>query len=392
MDEIRKKALKYSVNAALFCVFLEAVYLFFMYASGTYSSDFPAHIYASITGEGYSLMHLILKICNKISPHPLITAYVMGIITVATVYAVYCFLKFILKENNVKFNKYMVMALGITGICLSSIYIPKLFPHHYTAATCLTQPWHNTTYILMRMLGYLTLTVYFYIVRNYQKKNCIKAYVVFTIFLSLTNFAKPNFFLGFAPMMLAVLIYDFIKSRGKQLKNIIMFGCCVLLSMPVLFMQAREVYGEGENSSVIFSCEKFKQLYSGTDWIWAAVSNMLFPVIVTGVVIYAKKKNGEIDISYLVQAWIMYFISYGEMLFIQETGARASHGNFAWGIYFFTAVLYIICLAEWIIIYKKEYLSKKNPLFFIGTAVYCMNAASGIQYVCLLTQGKHYII
>ena len=85
----QKKIFKYSVNAAIFFVFLEAVYLFFLYASGTYSSDFPAHIYASITGEGYSLMHLILKICNKISPHPLITAYVVGIITVATVYAVY---------------------------------------------------------------------------------------------------------------------------------------------------------------------------------------------------------------------------------------------------------------------------------------------------------------
>lgn len=249
----------------------------------------------------------------------------------------------------------------------------------------ITQPWHNPTYHLMRLLGYLVLTIYFILFKCYKNNDNkkFKFYGLFIILLTLVNYAKPNFFLGFAPAMLIVLVYDLITSKGKQLKNIIMFGCCVLLTMPVLFLQSATLFGSGSNASIIISTEQFLTLFSNSSGINSIISNLLFPLFTTIVYfcIYFGKSKKELDASILVQSWLMFAISFFERFFLFETGPREGHGNFLWGCFFFTDVLYIVCFVEWITLFNKGYLSRKNPLFYIGVAIYLIHFGMGIRFL-----------
>lgn len=73
----------------LVTVFFSSVYLFYLYSTGEWFSDFPAHIYFSISGtSSYSLLHVIFNALYSVCEHPLLIAFAGSIITL-TVMAVF---------------------------------------------------------------------------------------------------------------------------------------------------------------------------------------------------------------------------------------------------------------------------------------------------------------
>lgn len=92
-------------------------------------------------------------------PHPISFAAGLSVITVATVFAAAFLVKTMLKQMGVeaKANDYIALSAG--ALFIASIYVLGIFPHFYNEALA-TQPWHNATYLLMRLFGALVMGVY----------------------------------------------------------------------------------------------------------------------------------------------------------------------------------------------------------------------------------------
>lgn len=66
----------------------------------------------------------------------------------------------------------------------------------------------------------------------------VKDYVLFGLFFFLPNFAKPNFTMAFGPMLVIVLLADFLKVRTKDaFLRVFRFGMCAVLTLFLLLWQ-----------------------------------------------------------------------------------------------------------------------------------------------------------
>ena len=389
-SEIKNKKIYWAIDIALVAVFTISMYFliykqaYFDGSTDRYLSDLPLHMATALDGRGYSLMASLFRCVYAIVPSKISIILLLTVISFATIFAVAVFLAFLLKNANdgkVLYYKYIPLALGL--MVVSTIYVPKVYPFFYSG-TYLTQPWHNSTYLLMRLFGILVLLIYFKMEEQYLTKISVKDAILFAGLLTVTNYAKPNFIIAFAPMMLIYLIIDFVKTRGKSCVQNIKFGVCVLASLPILYVQSTILYPEGGESKIVFTLGNIMGLLSDWKVIPYFVCGLLFPLVVTLLLMIKGNMSKR-----LWQSWVMWGISWLQRMFLTETGYRAGHGNFGWGVRFFSFVLIAVCAAEWIRAYKNKQL-KANE-FYIGCACLALHIVCGIYYYIYLLLGNYYM-
>ena len=224
----------------------------------------------------------------------------------------------------------------------------------------------------MRLFAVMAVAMYFLIESTYLKKINFGYAVVFTVSLLFANSVKPNFIISFAPIMLLFMIIDFIKQKGKCLKNSIAFGICVLISLTVLFYQYKILYATDDDSQIIFSLDLLRQFFKTTFLL-------LF------------KDRSKSEKSILTKVWLMYILSFFTFLVLKETGMRENDGNFAWGMYFFSFLLNIVCLTQWISNYKSSK-SEERFVYLIGILAYAASVVSGFSYFVILNTTKTFYV
>ena len=372
-----------------FSYFAALIVLFHKYSTGAYPSDFVLHIEEAVQHRGYSMAHFLLRLSCSTGRGSVIISFIMAGVTIFTVAAIWLFFKRLLKGENAIYDDWYILFFALCSSVITQIYIPVIYPHFYIHDTTLAQNWHNTTFLFMRLFGWIVLIIYYYLSEHYTEKGNIKLYVLFTISLILANFAKPNFILAFAPAMLVVLVYDFIKNTKKDnwrtYLYIVRFGICVLLSLPIIIVQAGKVYDDG--SSIIFRSDEIMALLQNpTNFLLSIISNLAFPLIVTAVMIVVKNCN----MRAICQAWLMFAISYLQKLVMAETGIRMNHGNYSWGVYFFCGVLHVVAIGELIALIRKNKISKN--VFIVASLPFFLEVISGICYLHTLLQGSYYIV
>ena len=118
----------------------------------------------------------------------------MSLIVAGTVVGIYAIIGNYLQGT---ISKSCIWLVSVMLLFISNIPIPDVFPHIYDASfVSVTQPWHNSTYILMSFFGIWVLYYYFRIIKSVKscEKIALKDTVIFWIILSLCNYSKPNFF------------------------------------------------------------------------------------------------------------------------------------------------------------------------------------------------------
>jgi len=373
----------------LVMIFVCSCFLFWHQAvsdGSSYLSDLPIHIEVSIHETGYSLMNTMFRVLYVVYPHNITLAAGLAAVTVMTIYAVFFLMKVMLEQMNVNVQtrKSALLFFSISSLFITSIYIPFLYPHFYDRAWS-TQPWHNSTYLLMRLLGVLALAVYFQIEAHYLDGIRWKDFVLFTVLLTLVNYAKPNFIIGFAPMMLIFLIKDFIRMRGHGVQHMIKFGSCVLLSLWILVIQYKMLYPVGGNSAVAVTGERLKIFLSSPISIVQAAAGLAFPIVILCMAVRMRYFP-----SFYVKSLVMYLITLLEWIFLTETGPRANHGNFGWGTLLGAFILYLSSCAVLLSLYNKNKISKK--IYLASWAVYAASIISGLCYFSILLRGGGYVI
>lgn len=309
----------------------------------------------------------------------------MVAIIVITVLGIYKYIRH--RTNMPLYCSFLALVLIFT----SNIYIPSLFPHFYNHYTKVSQPWHNSTFLLMRAFSVWVIYYFFKIydeIKDNNKISLVNA-VCFFLSLSLCNFSKPNFILAFAPASILVFVYLLIGDK-KRFKALFEWGVLYLLSLPCIIYMMNIVYDEAENSKVAISSENFVDYVLSNDILIYEISNLLFPLFVVVVFAIIHSKNRNFSIDRIVIGSIIFVISHIQQLLMIDDGPRKDAGNYAWGVYGIGLILFMIFITEWLRAYRCKFLSKK--IFVIGVTIFVLHVISGIVYFVLLSQGRTYII
>lgn len=300
---------------------------------GAYESDLPAHIHEGRAGTGYSLMEKSFGfLMNTLKTNEKAVALWLAFLTVATVWVTYLIMKNLFPEG----NKTILHLLAFAAMFWMPIYLPQLNPHRYLGLQS-GSVWHNSTYLGMRFAAMLLLLFYFRYQDTYMERFRAKEFMWFTVLLVFANLMKPNFILCFAPAMALMLLTDCIGQKGKKLKQQILFGIPVLISLAVVAYETLVLFaGENGGSSILIDFAFSLKLRTEHPAI-ALLQSSIFPL----VVLLGNWKDLKTDRRFRV-CWLTWLTALVEYLLLCEDGPRKYHGNFSWGYCFALFLVFVI--------------------------------------------------
>jgi len=396
--KVRKKESAYKalgIMAALL-ILITSTYLYYRQCVvwAYHRSDLIVHVLLTLP---YSLCDVIIQFLYKFVASYVPIALFLGVVTCLSGYSAWILLRYLLFDleavDKNKSNSYMCVIIGFMVQFVSSIYIPLLSPVFYSVNSFATQPWHNPTYTCMRLFMFLVFMYFLKVNKVYKNKLPIKELVAYTVFSFLCNWMKPSYAIALCPVILLIMIVDFVKifliikkGNAKIFGRMIVFGCCTLIGLSIMLFQYGMVYtGEDVESEVIFTTKNFMALIGNPQWYVMMLAGLLFPLYVGILALIKKYKNGYLGISYLV-----YLMSLLQKIFIAETGPRESHGNFSWGERGCAVILFVCSVTTLWAMYKKDIISKKQ--FIIGMFFFWIHCLAGGLYYLLIFKRDYFMI
>ncbi|MCI7726729.1 MAG: hypothetical protein MSH58_06270 [Clostridiales bacterium] len=374
----------------------------------TFGSDYVAHILAAIGASSecatYSLMSICMKLLYSITGNTIMISLFMGALVCLTGLAIRRALTVILCLQdggadqriecssslpclNDENRKMFLTFLSFSLLFLSALYIPERAPFYLRfvqpdvefLGSLITQPWHNSTYIAMRLFAILSFLSFVQLLEEDSSRVNPKSIVRFFVLLLITNLFKPNFVIAFAPAAFLICLIELIHNHGKGLVKYIWFGVAFLASLAPILYQYVVLFSSNAESSIIFSLSRFWVYVETGFFPWLLISNLIFPLIVTVLSFVNHRKN-----NILLLSWILEIITFFEMMFLTETGPRAMHGNFTWGMYLSSLILFICCIAELIAIPKQE---KHRWAHSVAWCILLLHLINGFMYFGIWIMG-----
>jgi len=381
------------------CVFFGMTFDF----RGMYWSDSPDHIEAAIRLEGYGLETILFYFISRFADYPLLQL-LFALWETAVFMATWFFCqKFI--EDFFHINRWMnlLVATGLMFLC--SIYIPVFCPTFYMHSLG-TQPWHSSTQLAMRLGAVIFLYFFLDVYPEYRDGISKEKWLRMSILLAVTTMMKPNFLISFCAAFGIIMLRDLLKYRtAKVFKQILQFGSIIALSLAVLGVQYWLIYATeslGSSSGI--------QLVFFSDLLWEGGAlhmlfkfgrDLAFPFLVWSQVNYLEKnavstgkKTKSINFLFL-----MYLASLLIFSLFKETGHRANHGNFEWGVLisYFTMFLYMVpAFIENVQTRQESALTRRRHGVMIktvdvaGCSLLILHFASGLLYYLWIAMGRIY--
>lgn len=353
---------------------------------GTYDSDLPAHIQEGRAGTSYSLMERSFGfLMDTLGCNEKAVALWLALLTAATLWVTFLLLKRLFPKG----NSVVLYLLAFASLFWMPIYLPQVNPYRYLGLQS-GSVWHNSTYIGMRFAAMFLLWFYFEWQDSYRKKFSVSQFLGFTALLIFANLMKPNFILCFAPAMAVMLLTDCIADRGKTLKQQILFGIPVLISLAVVVYETVVLFGsDHEGASILIDFGYSLKLRTEHPAI-ALLQSGAFPLLV----LLGNWKDLQRDRRYRM-SWLVWLTALLEYLFLCESGARREHGNFSWGYCF---ALYLIYAVSTIWLYRnlKEWHeaggirtgSRTRGLYLLlALLLLCLHLHFGIEFAQIVFQG-----
>jgi len=360
--------------------------------NGKYFSDLPAHINIGIQGGDYSVLYFIMGIICRLPRYSFAIALFESSIVILTFLTAE---KYLRVHFDIGSRWTVWVAAGSLFFC--SIYTPRYYQYYYSWSL-ITQPWHNITYFGMRLFS---VPVFFHTLRvleEYRQHFTWKDWMTLAIPLLLSAAIKPNFLAGYSFALLCVLVIDFVRDcfakelRPSSFLRYIGLGSIVFPAVIVLLYQMLILYGEQNGAApdsvitLVFLKSQFFEL-GMLKTIIGIVRDMAFPVLVA---VYGYKHFSKKDMF----VWLLFLITLVQRIIIEETGPRASHGNFTWGIYNAGYLLYLYMVPVFIQLVRKIPWKRKGLLdklcTLAGSGLLCAHLFCGLQYFILILCGKNY--
>ncbi len=297
--------------------------IFYLMCADYIRSDMPAHIALALGHNDYSLASYIVRVLWAL----------FGEARGQTV------LSLVLTANQL---------LGVLTVCF---LLRRMFPTLDTALALLAAilahvcgPWilpgqtemylgvyngnvlHNMTLLFSRTPVPLVLLFFFRLWDAREGRLRLTDWLGLALTLMLSTLFKPSFLGAFAPAVLVMLIWDFIKTRARGFKNEFLIGCAVLPSAAVLLWSSSVLFAEdfaGTSSGVALRALTLGGLLSLLVMYLRGLLLPLWSHFTQGV---RERERGHLRI-----VWGILGVAILEALTLTETGFRANDGNFEWG-------------------------------------------------------------
>ena len=365
------------------CVYL--YYRFMAWESGSvYESDLPAHISLAVDdGLIYSLVSFLIIGLNKLGLMQLLPMF-LGIFAVLSV----AFTGSLINEiTDHKWNRDLVEMLALLLNILMPCYIKGLADGRYIGMHT-SSIWHNSTYLLMKWMGLWVLLIYLKLEKDISEKLTVKSYLYFTLVLTLTTAAKPNFFLAVTPVMFVFLIMDLV-SKKAPVPRLLLFASSVIPSFAVMLLQNKALYSvnAGDNH-IILAPGRAMSIHAG-NLPAVIVLSIAFPLMI--LVLHIRELFKD---RYLLFAWGCAGVGFLEYFLLSEEGARNMDANFSWGYAFTIILVFGISLILWIrdMMKIKEKNAAIKVYLFVCGAVLLYHTYCGVLFFERIVRGVSYMM
>ncbi|MBQ7047410.1 MAG: hypothetical protein IJN86_00510 [Clostridia bacterium] len=359
-----------------------------------YSSDLKEHIKYAIADKGYSALYSFMGKLYEIFESVICIAILEALMVIATWLLTAKFITMVAKETD--FFMGALFAIPIVFLC--AVAVPILYPKFYSGQL-VTQPYHNITFYGMRLFALIAMMCLYKVFDNYLNKIKPAYWIAIALSLALSTSVKPSFFYGFALTLLIFLIIDFFKSIFKKefklgtLGHIILMGVVVFPSLYIMAKQVIHLFGPKEvaraasqSSGIAIAWGKpFLKAGIFTN-VARLVCGMTFPTLVAFN--NRKKLNRFEKFSYL-----MFFVQILVFAMLTETGKRANHGNFYWGVYsagFFAFLAAVPRFLDNIRLFKED--KSKKGYLIAGFILLIAHMICSIMYFAIVQRGYSYLI
>lgn len=341
-------------------------------------SDLLAHII--IANEGWTIysgifyvIHLIyVYLSEGIAPYAVVILF--ALLDLAGVLVVAYFFKYVEKQNASDFVV-LVEALALNIVINCSL--PKVADIYLVGNL-----WGNITYTAMKPVAVIAFVVFVEMRKKQYTIAFVKSLLLFLFFITVSTGIKPNFTISLMPLMGITVFFDFCKKR-------ISFGKALILAMTflpsfyIMYKQYRILFQSQGAGGTAFMPGYVLGLMSDYVPIMILLS-IIFPLF---VMIYNRKFIfKDIFSRSVIYLWLINFVI---VLLFGENGYRQNHGNFLWGSYFATFLLFVDSYRWfWKNVMECKVTKKKSQivLTIIMTIIFILHLSSGIVYLveCIL--------
>lgn len=357
------------------------------YENRYFQSDLPYHISMIIEdGWYYSFTAYVYQILYVLGGNSgvLIAVFLTGM-SVGTVLLTK---KLLALEDGAKEKELSLTVQALMCNLVMAFFLPLAGKYRYVSYQN-GNLWHNSTYLVMRLIGMATLLYYFRLEKTYGEQISAKNWFVLTALLAVGTGVKPSFLTVFAPALALKLLWDlFHRVRFRQ---IFLLGCTVLPSLGVMLWQNAVLFGQDTGNG--FHLAPWYTFSLHADRPKAAVlCSLAFPLV---VVLFSLKKIFS-DKQYFF-AWMMTGIGFFEALLLAETGSRSRDGNFLWGYLFALFFLYVYSFR----VFKEMLLTRREekdtkvvswiPVALCGL-VFLYQLYCGVYFFLRLLGGETYFM
>lgn len=324
-------------------VFSTVLYLFYKESTGAYRSDLVKQIQAAIssTSDAYTVTKPIFRFLYSFSGCFGIAVF-LALCEVGTIAVSEMMLRRLMPNNKPS----VVFAVAIMCNFAIAIYLP--FIHGpLNIGVSEGNEWHNATYTVMRLCAMLALWCYMeFDDRERVQQPLILSWVLFSVFSALATAAKPSFVIVLIPALVLFCILDIVENGRVALQKSVLIAISMLVSLVIVWYQYKVLYVSDEGSGIGF----------GFAVVWRARhSNLVIAMLQSYAfllcVLVGCWHRLRLNRSYRL-ALIMFLVGLVQYLVLFETGARASHGNFDWGLCF--AVYYLMLVSAAVFLEEKR--------------------------------------
>lgn len=357
------------------------------YENRYFQSDLPYHISMIIEdGWYYSFTAYVYQILYVLGGNSgvLIAVFLTGM-SVGTVLLTK---KLLALEDGAKEKELSLTVQALMCNLVMAFFLPLAGKYRYVSYQN-GNLWHNSTYLVMRLIGMATLLYYFRLEKTYGERISAKNWFILTALLAVGTGVKPSFLTVFAPALALKLLWDlFHRVRFRQ---IFLLGCTVLPSLGVMLWQNAVLFGQDTGNG--FHLAPWYTFSLHADRPKAAVlCSLAFPLV---VVLFSLKKIFS-DKQYFF-AWMMAGIGFFEALLLAETGSRSRDGNFLWGYLFALFFLYVYSFRvfkEMILTRREEKDTKVVSWFPVALCglVFLYQLYCGVYFFLRLLGGETYFM
>lgn len=357
------------------------------YENRYFQSDLPYHISMIIEdGWYYSFTAYVYQILYVLGGNSgvLIAVFLTGM-SVGTVLLTK---KLLVPEDGPKEKELSLTVQALMCNLVMAFFLPLAGKYRYVSYQN-GNLWHNSTYLVMRMIGMATLLYYFRLEKTYGEQISAKNWFVLTALLAVGTGVKPSFLTVFAPALALKLLWDlFHRVRFRQ---IFLLGCTVLPSLGVMLWQNAVLFGQDTGNGFHFAPWYTFSLHADRPKA-AVLCSLAFPLVVA---LFSLKKIFS-DKQYFF-AWMMAGIGFFEALLLAETGSRSRDGNFLWGYLFALFFLYVYSFR----VFKEMLLTRREekdtkvvswiPVAICGL-VFLYQLYCGVYFFLRLLGGETYFM